>query len=319
MKILVPSIVELDYAAGDGEVLQSYDPSAALDPDQLDADVLVVWGNSAPQLADAARRLGRLKWVQSLSSGMEAVHAAQFPPHVVLTSGKTLHDATVAEHALAMTLALVRSLPTLVLAQVRHEWCDDIGGMQDEGPDEPLRTLSGSKVLIWGFGSIARRLAPLLSSLGAVVTGVARTEGVRQGYRVIDQSNVSQELPGCDVLILILPDTEANHHVLDAELIRLLPSRSIVINVGRGSSVSESALLAAVHSGEIAGAALDVFQIEPLPKESPLWDEGRILITPHSAGGRPRGAAALFRENLARFRTGRPMLNLSSPTDYSLK
>ena len=116
--------------------------------------------------------------------------------------------------------------------------------------------------------------------------------------------------PGTDVLIGILPATPATRRVLGAAVFARLPRHAWVVNVGRGATLDEDALLTAVREGRLAGAALDVFETEPLPAESPLWSEPRIIITPHAAGGRPVGADTLLTDNIGAFVRDEPLRNL---------
>ena len=162
--------------------------------------------------------------------------------------------------------------------------------------------------MIWGFGGIGRTLAPLLSALGANVVGVARTARTEDGYRVVD--DIDAVLPTADVLVMILPGSPSTDRVLDARTLALLPRRAWLVNVGRGSTVDEDALVDALRAGGITGAALDVTRIEPLPVDSALWDLPDVIITPHAAGGRPLGAAALIRKNARALRAGAPLTNL---------
>jgi phosphoglycerate dehydrogenase-like enzyme len=164
-------------------------------------------------------------------------------------------------------------------------------------------------VVIWGFGGIAATLAPLLTALGARVTGVARTAGERHGFPVVTADDLPALLPATDVLISILPATDSTVRILNAAVLDRLPPHAWVVNVGRGSTLDETALLAALRSGRIGGAALDVFEIEPLPADSGLWDEPNVIMSPHAAGGRPLGAAALVGENLSAFVDGRSLRN----------
>jgi len=291
--ILLPTTLEDPVEIPAGWRSRTYDPAAPVPDDALDAEVLVVWGNRRPELVDAARRLTRLRWVACLASGTDAVLDAGFDPAVAVTSGRGLHDVPVAEHTLALLLAAVRRIPALVRAQDQHRWADDVGGLQ-RVHDPELRTLAGAHVVVWGFGSIALRLAPLLVALGASVTGVATTPGTRGGFRVAGPDELADLLPVADVLVGILPATPATHHAIDADVLAALPSRAIVVNVGRGATLDETALVDAVRSGTLAGAALDVFDREPLPPTSPLWDEPRILVSPHAAGGRPQDAGAFL-------------------------
>jgi phosphoglycerate dehydrogenase-like enzyme len=287
-----------------------YDVDEPVPADALDAEAIVLWGNGPEQLADTARRLTGLRWVQTLAAGPDAALAAGFADDVVLTSGRGLHDGPVAEHTLALVLAAARRLPDLVRAQAQHRWADELGGMQDAQPGDSFRTLDGAQVLIWGFGSIAARLAPLLSALGARVTGVATVAGDRHGFPVISAFDLPDQLPLTDVLVCLLPATERTRHAVGRDVLDLLPSRAWVVNVGRGTTLDEEALLDALRSGRLAGAALDVFETEPLPAGSPLWDEPRVLVSPHAAGGRPRGAGELVTANLTAYLAGEPLRNV---------
>jgi len=308
--VLLPSSIPLSPGLPDGVRAVTYDVEQPLPDDLLDADALVVWGNPTAQLADAARRTGRLRWVQTLAAGPDQVLAAGFPPHVRITSGRGLHDGPVAEHTLALLLAVARRLPELVRAQDAHRWAAELGGRQrlpHEGGE--FRSLSGARVLIWGFGSIGARLAPLLTLLGAQVVGVATRPGTRAGYPVLTPAEVPDALPGTDVLVGILPATPATRRVLGAPVFARLPRHAWVVNVGRGATLDEAALLTAIREERLAGAALDVMETEPLPPDSPLWDEQRILLTPHAAGGRPVGADTLLTDNIRAFVRGEPLRN----------
>jgi phosphoglycerate dehydrogenase-like enzyme len=310
MKLLLPDSIDLDLAVPDGVQTITYAIDKPVPDEHTDAEALVVWGNPAAQLRDSARRLTQLRWVQTLAAGPDAVLAAGFPAEVVITGGTGLHDLTVAEHTLALTLAAARRFNLLVRAQVGHRWAGELGGMQPVDDPTSFRTLRGARVLIWGFGGIAATLAPHLSALGATVTGVARTAGERHGVPVITETELPDWLPRTDVLINILPATPDTASALDARVLALLPPHAWVVNVGRGSTVDENALLDAIRSGRLGGAALDVFATEPLPADSGLWDEPNVLISPHAAGGRPIGAADRIAENLAAFRTGGPFHNV---------
>ena len=311
MKVLLPGNVDLSDLMLPGDVEGfPYDVGEPIPEEHADAEVLVVWGNPESQLRDAAARMKRLRWVQTLAAGPDAALAAGFADDVVVTSGRGLHDGPVAEHTLALVLAAARRLPELVRAQDAHHWADELGGMQHTEPGQAFRTLDRARVLVWGFGSIAARLAPLLTALGAQVTGVATTAGDRHGYPVISAFDLPDHLPRTDVLISLLPATDQTRHAVDAGVLDLLPSHAWVVNVGRGSTLDEEALLAAIRSGRLAGAALDVFETEPLPADSPLWAEPRILISPHAAGGRPIGAGELITANLAAFLTGGKLRNV---------
>lgn len=311
MKVLLPDNVVLDPRLPEGWHAEAYAVDRPLGETQTDADVLVAWCNPQPLLEDAARRLTRLRWVQTLAAGPDAVLAAGFAPDVVVTSGVGLHSATVAEHALALVLALVRRLPAMGAAQERHEWSRELGGPQPLRPATgPVTTLIGARVLIWGFGSIARTLAPMLAALGADVRGIARTAGTRDGFPVLDDDGLDGALATTDVLIMILPSLPETDGALDAAVIGVLPDTAYVVNVGRGSGVEVDDLRQALTEGRLAGAALDVTPIEPLPPGDPLWDTPNLIITPHAAGGRPVGADALIALNAAHWAAGDGLENV---------
>ncbi|GIE74181.1 phosphoglycerate dehydrogenase [Actinoplanes philippinensis] len=310
MKVLLPGSVALDPDLPEGVHGVVYDVHAPVPEQHTDAEVFVAWGNSGDNLADAARRLKAVRWVQTLAAGPDAVLQAGFAADVVVTAGLGLHDRTVAEHTLGLVLAAARRLNLLVRAQIGRRWAGELGGLQPVRDSGSFRTLGDANVVVWGFGGIAARLAPLLAALGAHVTGVARHAGERHGFPVVTAGALPELLPATDLLISILPATPATTGLVGAGVFELLPDHAWVVNVGRGATLDETALLAAIRSGRLAGAALDVFETEPLPVTSGLWDEPGVIITPHAAGGRPEGASGLLSDNIAAYREGRPLRNL---------
>lgn len=309
-KVLLPTNVVLDVDDIDGVEFVAYDPGRPVPTEHHDAEVLVAWSNPVEHLRGAAERMPRLRLVQSLAAGTDVVERAGFADTVAVASGVGLHDLPVAEHTLALVLAAARSLHTTVRAQLDHRWAAELGGVQPEPSPGRFTTLRGARVLIWGFGGIARTLAPHLVALGATVTGVARSARETDGVTVIAVDDIAREPPRTDVLIGILPATDATRLAVNAEVLALLPTHAWLVNVGRGAIVDEEALLDALRGGRLAGAALDVTAQEPLPPDSPLWDEPKVIITPHAAGGRPLGAAQLVAENVRALREGRPLRNV---------
>jgi len=310
VKLLLPDSVDLDVNVPPDVHTVVYAIDRPIPEEHTDAEALVVWGNPPALVRDAASRLTRLRWVQTLAAGPDEVLAAGFAPSVVITAGLTLHDTTVAEHALMLVLAAARRLNLMIRAQIGHRWAGELGGRQPVVEVNNFRTLRGARVVIWGFGGIAATLAPHLQALGASVTGIARHAGERHGFPVVTAGEFSTVLPRTDVLINILPATPETRHIVGVRVLDLLPAHAWLVNVGRGSTVDEAALLAAIRSNRLAGAALDVFESEPLPPESPLWDEPNIIISPHAAGGRPIGAADLIARNLVALRAGTPLLHV---------
>ncbi len=310
MKILLPNSVELAPSLPPGAHAVTYDAAAPIPEEHLDAEVLVVWANRNRHLREIAGKMPNLRLVQALLAGTDTLLRAGFPEDVIIASGVGLHDKTVTEHALTLTLSLVRRLPQCALAQAEHRWASELGGYLPLHPPGPITTLLDANVLIWGFGSIGQTLAPVLSALGANVRGVAQTAGERSGFETITDAELPAALAETDLLVMVLPATEATHHALNAKRLAQLNPDAFVVNVGRGSTVEETALTAALSSGHLAGAALDVTEVEPLPPESPLWDAPRLLLTPHAAGGRPVGADELISANVAALHEGNPLRNV---------
>jgi phosphoglycerate dehydrogenase-like enzyme len=313
VKVLVPSSIDLSGVGAEVDDVVRYDEQSPFDPATRDADVLVVWGNSTENLRDAAEHLVDLRLVQSLAAGVDAIVRAGFPASVPVATGRSLHDGPVAEHALALTLAAVRRLDRLRESQQRAHWDTEFLQAQVDPATAATHTLDGAHVALWGFGSIAARLAPMLTALGARVTGIASTAGERHGYPVVAAERIAELLPEVDVLISILPHTAATEGALDADLLSRMKPTAVFVNVGRGATVDEDALMEALSAGRLHHAALDVVRQEPLPADSPLWSAPNLVLTPHAAGNRPQHAAALVNANLEALRHGSPVLNRFQP------
>lgn len=312
MKLLYPTSLVLDAKSLEGfsVSLHPYDVTAPIPDEHADAEILVTWTNTAANLSDAAKRLPKLRWIQSLAAGPNDVLAAGFSSSVLVTTGSGLHDHTVAEHALALLLNAARRFYEMRDYQLASKWPQHLGGPQPDRPKDRFTTLRDANVLIWGYGNIAKTLTPHLRGLGATVRGVARTAGVRDGIEVYGDDKLAELLPQTDALVMILPGSDSTRHVLNAERLKQLPNHAWVVNVGRGTAIDEDALVAALQDGEIGGAALDVFEKEPLPESSTLWKAPNCIISPHAAGGRPQGAEELIASNLRRFLAGQDLKNI---------
>lgn len=313
MKLLYPTSIKLDLATQlqdqPSVTPVAYDPSQLIPDEHLDATVLVAWANTAANLEHAARHMPALRWVQSLAAGPNDVLAAGFDrARVAVTSGSGLHNRPVAEHALALLLAAARRTHEMRDYQAQKTWAGHLRG-DPTRPGYMFSTLRGANVLVWGYGNIAKTLAPHLQALGATVRGVARQPGVRDGVEVFAEDKLPELLRAADALVMILPGSDATRHALNAERISHLREHAWVVNVGRGTSVDEAALVDALQKHQIGGAALDVFEQEPLPAESRLWDAPNLILSPHAAGNRPLGAEALIAENLKLFQAGKTLTN----------
>ncbi|KEF60749.1 uncharacterized protein A1O9_02310 [Exophiala aquamarina CBS 119918] len=312
VKLLYPTSHKLDISLVEGFSIElcPYNVKELFREVDLDAEILVTWFNSKDNLKDAATRLKKLRWVQSLSAGANDILAAGFGPEVILTSGSGLHDHTVAEHTLGLILNAARRFFEMRDYQMQGKWPGHLGGMQPDRPPGAFTSLCDANVLIWGFGNIARTLSPLLLALGARVRGIARQPGIRSGIEVFSDQKIEELLPETDVLLMMLPGSQGTKNVLSAQRLELLPKHAWVVNVGRGMALDEKALYEALHKGVIGGAALDVFVTEPLPEASPLWKAPNLILSPHAAGGRPRDPEGLIAHNVRQFQAGQKLKNV---------
>lgn len=232
----------------------------------------------------------KLRWMQSNSSGVDLIlqsPLSRLP--FLLTSARGVYDIEVAEHALSLALGLARALHLHRDAQKQKTW-----------RRFPLTQLQGARCLILGYGSIGRTIGQKLTALGAIV------EGARRG------SAWQIHLSGTDFFFAALPLTPLTSRLISHAIFNALPPHAFFINVGRGKTLDESALLETIRSDKLQGAALDVFEEEPLPPTHPFWSEDKILLTPHVARSpeiAPHQWEPLFVENLSRFYRGDPLLN----------
>lgn len=273
-----------------------------------DADVAL-----SPQLTpEHLARAARLQWVHSPAAGLGAMlFPAMVASPVIMTNSRGISANTIAEHVIAVTLALFRKLPLAVRSQEAREWVQ-----KAMVSPPPIRLIAGSRVLIVGLGSIGIAAAKLFSALGAHATGIRRNTSAPcpEGVEAVHALNRLRDLlPAADVVVISVPQTSQTEHLIGAAELAAMSPRAVLVNVSRGKLVDEEALASAMRAGRIGGAALDVFDTEPLPESSALWTLPDVLITPHSAGVRSDHWDAvidLFAENLRRFTAGQDLLNV---------
>ncbi|HVE89606.1 MAG TPA: NAD(P)-dependent oxidoreductase [Burkholderiaceae bacterium] len=210
--------------------------------------------------------------------------------------------------AIAGILALARRLPVLLTAQRERRWAPLIASGLP-------RDLEGQSAIVVGWGPIGQRIGALLQAHGLQIS-VARHSltPARSDIRTVQYKQLHELLPQADWLILCCPLSAQTHHLVDALALGRLPREAHVVNVSRGDVVDEHALIAALTSGALAGAYLDVFAHEPLPSSSPLWALPNVIVTPHSAGfsdGNEQRIACMFLENLRRWTRREPLANVS--------
>ena len=260
----------------------------------------VIFGNVPAAWLSAA---AGLRWVQLESAGVDAYLGLNATPRaasVVLTNLAGFYDRAVAEAALAGILAFYRQLPRLLVAQPAARWI--------KSEVEPaIRALAGQRVLLLGAGGIARRLARVLAAFDAEVQFFSRTARIGA---LATPAELDTALATTDLLINTLPHTPATIGFLDHARLARLKRDAVVVNVGRGSTLDEVALLSLLDAGHLGGAVLDVTAIEPLPVGSPLWRHPRVLLTQHTGGrfpGETDRKIDVFLANVTRFERGEPL------------
>lgn len=309
MKILLPRSTPLHPDLPDDVTAVFIDDDHVPD-EHSDAEAIVTWGGSRSAASRVIESLPRLRWIQALAAGPDALLTAQPPEHVRITTGTGLHDRTVSEHAIYLALTLITCGRAAAAAQAEHRWATELTGPRVLQPAERVGSLVDARVLIWGFGSIGQHLAGVVQAIGArSVRGVARSAGERAGVEVITEEALEAALAETDVLFMVLPHSPQTDKALNARRLAALPARAIVVNVGRGSTVDEEALDEALRAGRVSGAGLDVFAREPLPADSPLWDAPNVVLTPHVAGYRADRGGELIAHNVRAFLAGESMQN----------
>lgn len=271
-----------------------------------DADAYI--GGCSATLIEAAENL---IWVQRMSAGVE--QCIDIPRiadgSTLLTNMQKMDSPAIAEHAIAMMMTLARRLPRFVREMETGTWA------RNERAN--MQSVAGKKLLVVGLGGIGTEAARLGNALGMHVSATRNSS--RVGPPFVDYVGLSNELhtlaAESDVIISALPLTDSTTNLYDKTFFEGLKPNAIFINVGRGKSVVTDDLFAALQSGELAAAGLDVTEPEPLPSDHPLWTLANVIITPHvsSAGGERERRAVLIQENLKRFIAGDALLNVVDP------
>jgi phosphoglycerate dehydrogenase-like enzyme len=272
-----------------------------------DSEILFAFSLRAEQFKFAKK----LRWIHAPTA---AVHQLLFPElvssDVVLTNAREVHGPVVAEHVIALIFALAKKIPQAARLQQSGIWGQD--AIWNDGPRP--REVAGATLGLIGLGSIGRTVARMASALGMRVIAVRehlekeKPEGVTAVYSGAQLNDLFSQ---SDYVVVAAPLTDATRGLINAERLAAMRPDAYLINVGRGPQVDEAALADALRNRRIAGAALDVFEQEPLPTGSPLWELDNLLITPHTAGLTEKlwqRHYALFSENLRRYLNREPLL-----------
>jgi phosphoglycerate dehydrogenase-like enzyme len=267
-------------------------------------EVVFAWNFDRSRLREVISRAPHLRWIQSISAGVEDLAFPELGAHgVVLTNAASVYDPGLAESVLGFLLAFSARI------------LEDARLSPGEWPSERIALLRGTTALIVGAGSIGTETGRLLRSVGLRVRGVARktrpTDDVFES--IVGPDGLQAELAMADHVANVLPITPATRRMFGAPQFHAMKPTAVFVNIGRGATVDEPALIEALERGVIAGAALDVFEEEPLPAENPLWRMPNVLVSPHRAGdheGWEGDVVALFVDNLRRFVAGERLRNV---------
>ena len=277
--------------------------------DEQIAQACFIVGNVPPKKIAASQNLDVL---QLFSAG-----ADPYMPKGVLADKTVLCNSTgaygqaVSEHAFAMTMMLIKKLHLYRSSQLGCRW-------EDHGM---VGSLAGATVLVVGLGDIGLSYARLVKAMGARVIGVKRRSGPcpEEVDELVLTDEIDRVLPRADVVMSVLPNTKDTAYFYTAERFQMMKNSAVFVNCGRGNAVSHEVLLGALQTGEIAAAAIDVCETEPLPADSPLWREEKLVITPHVAGNFHHssiyeGIIGIALENFANYLTGKPLRNIVDPS-----
>jgi D-2-hydroxyacid dehydrogenase (NADP+) len=260
------------------------------------ADILMTF---APMITDqVVRDAANLKWIQALGTGLDnLIDLPSLRSDVIVTNVQGIHGAPMSEAGIMAMLALSRNFPRVVRNQDRRLW-----------ERWPARLLDGKKLGILGVGVIAEALAPKCKALGMTVVGISTVKRTVAGFeRMYGRDEFTSAARDLDYLVALTPYSAATHHVVDSAVFCAMKPTSYFINLARGGVVDEEALIKALIDGQIAGAALDVFNDEPLPEGHPFWTMKNVIVTPHLGGfydGYVEQALPVVEENIRRFLAG---------------
>jgi len=278
-------------------------------PQFRDADVLILTNRACtPALGEALRRhAGRsLKWIHFTTAGIDKGIRMGLPEGVVVTNAAGVKATVVAEHALALLLALVRRFPEAQAGQRAHRWLR-------EELTPTVGTLEGATVCIVGLGAIGRDVARKLKAFDARAIAVSRAAAAGGDVeRVFPRTRLREALAIADAVVICTNGDETSLRMIGAAELAAMKRNAVLINIARGTIVDEPALIAALQAGALGGAGLDVVAVEPMAADNPLWDMPNVIISPHIAGAGSTSYAqhkALFAQNLERLRAGQPLLN----------
>lgn len=282
------------------EIVAVGEPSR-LSPEQLRvAEIVLCWDYRPEHLLSSPN----LRWIHKMSTGVDRMlYPELLQSNVILTNSSGAHAIPIAEHVIGVMLAFVKDLPLAFRKQQKHAWIK-----------EHTRELYGRTAGIIGLGKVGDEVAKRAKAMSMNVLAVRRRDiGSDLVDEILPVERLHELLGRSDFVVMTLPLTAATRNYLKATDFAAMRPDAYFINIARGQVVDEPALIDALHKRHIAGAALDVAAVEPLPPENPLWDMENVIITPHTSGHSEHvhsRAVDLFCSNLGRFRRGEPLVNV---------
>lgn len=320
---LPPKVVVTRLSAEEVDQLRKAVPGVELvvadDPERLraeiaDADGFV--GVVTPEILEAGERL---RWVQVYSAGVDRYRFPELTgSDVVLTNAKIVQGPNVADHAMALLLVLTRGIHVAVRQQADRKWRETRDTLKQEG-QRPIE-LHGKTALVVGLGGIGSAIAERAAGFGMEVIAIDPHPDKPHADHVRSirlPSALHEALAEADVVFLAVPLTDETRGMIDAKALAVMKPSAYLVNIARGKVVDTDALVAALSSGKLAGAGLDVTEPEPLPPEHPLWGLPNVVITPHMGGTSDAVWARkleLLQDNLGRFSKGQPLRNVVDKT-----
>jgi phosphoglycerate dehydrogenase-like enzyme len=313
--VIVPPNTQPDWpakiraAVPDCDVQQFAAATAAMDA-IVDADA--AYGDIVPELFQRAKKL---RWIQAPAAAPPVgyYHQALVDSDVIVTNQREIYNDHISAHIMAFVLAFARGLQCYIPQQLNHQW-------QRQGLAATIY-LPEATALVVGVGGIGGEAARLCAAFGMTVLGIdpRRAEAPPSLKELHRPDDLHRLLPQADFVIMTVPQTPQTRGMMAAREFRLMKKTAYLINIGRGGTVRLDDLVEALRGGEIAGAGLDVFQVEPLPLDHPLWTMPGVLITPHVAGVGPylpERRTELFIDNCQRFNAGRPLRNVVDKANW---
>lgn len=300
------------------ELLGRRDPSRQAEYDALVDSAEALFGipdGSGRALARTVAANPRLRWAHAIpAGGGQQVRTAKLDAdalaRIVFTTSAGVYSDALAEFALLGVLAGAKRLGWLRELQGRAEW----------GAPRELGQVRGSTVIVAGLGGIGRACAERIAALGATVVGIHRHPVDAPGVsRILPPERFAEAAAEADAIVLALPGTDATRGMLSAEVLAAAKPGVAVVNVGRGTTVDEAALVAALEDGRVGSATLDVTASEPLAADSPLWRMPQVVISPHTAArtaGDERAITELVADNARRLLDGEPLRNVVDTVEF---